>query len=62
MTGTAATVLDAFESLPEADRQDVAVEILRRTAMREHEGPDDDELALAADRIFLELDRQESQG
>jgi hypothetical protein len=61
MTGTAARVLDAFESLTEADRQEVAVEMPRCTAMRKHEAPGDDELLLAADQIFLELDRQESE-
>lgn len=61
MTETAKKLLDAFESLPEADRHEVAREILRRTALAEHGPLSDAELLVLADGVFAELDRGESQ-
>ncbi|MBI3320627.1 MAG: hypothetical protein HYZ89_08630 [Candidatus Omnitrophica bacterium] len=61
MTETAKRLLDAFDSLPEVDRHEVAREILRRAALAEHGAPDDAELLALADEVFRELDRRESQ-
>lgn len=61
MTETAKKILDSFDSLPEAERREVALEILRRTVSAEYGGPDDAELLAAANAVFLELDRHESQ-
>jgi hypothetical protein len=59
MTSGAKSVLDAFEHLPPAEREEVVAELLRRTVTSAHESPTDDELVGAADAIFLELDRRE---
>lgn len=61
MTQDAKRVLDAFDSLPAAGREEVMVELLRRAARGDHEAPSDEELVAAADSIFLELDRRESE-
>lgn len=59
VTETAKKLLNAFDSLAETDRHEVAREILRRTALAEHGPPDDAELLALADEVFLELDRRE---
>lgn len=60
MSHAAKSVLDAFELLPPAEREQVVLELLRRTAMAPHDSPDDAALLRAADDIFLGLDRQEA--
>jgi hypothetical protein len=55
-------LLDSFDALAEAERREVATEILRRTALVEHGVPDDSELLWAADQVFLDLDRSEIRG
>jgi len=60
MSSGAKSVLDAFEQLPPAEREEVVAELLRRTAASSHESPTDEELLGAADAIFLELDRREA--
>jgi hypothetical protein len=57
MTRAAQKVLNTFDALPEEDRKDLTVEILRRTAESDYFAPEDEELLLAADRAFLERDR-----
>ena len=59
MTETARKLLDSFDALPEPERQEVAREILRRTALAEHASLEDAELVAAADEVFRELDRAE---
>jgi hypothetical protein len=61
MTRMAKRFLQTFEKLPEPDKHAVAVETLRQTLDEEHSSPDDSELAFAADQLFLELDRRETQ-
>lgn len=61
MTEAAKRLLESFEALSDPDRQVVTVEILRRTAAAEYRLPDDENLVFAADQVFLELDRRESQ-
>jgi hypothetical protein len=60
MTRAAQKVLDTFETLPEEDKKEIAVEILRRTSVEDYRDLDDSALTLAADQVFLELDRRES--
>lgn len=60
MTQAARTVLDAFDQLPPAARDEVVRELLKRAALSDHEAPSDAELVVAADDLFLELDRRES--
>jgi hypothetical protein len=62
MTQVAKKFLQTFQRLPEADKQAVAVEILRHTLDEGYSSPDDSELAFAADELFVELDRRENQG
>ncbi|HEY3569341.1 MAG TPA: hypothetical protein VGP73_15530 [Thermoanaerobaculia bacterium] len=59
MTRAAQKVLDTFETLPEEDQKEIAVEILRRTSAEDYGDLDDSALTLAADQVFLELDRRE---
>jgi hypothetical protein len=59
MTSGAKSVLDAFEQLPPAEREEVVAELLRRAASSVHESPTDEELLGAADAIFLDLDQRE---
>ena len=59
MTRAAQKVLDTFETLPEEDKKELAAEILRRTSAEDYEDLDDSALTLAADQVFLELDRRE---
>ena len=59
MTETAKRLLDTFNALPEPERQEVAREILRRTAVAEHGSLEDAELVAFADEVFRELDHAE---
>ena len=61
MTKAAQRLIHGFETLPEEDRRSVVVEILRRTSAEDHLPLDEAELVLAADQVFLDLDRRESQ-
>jgi hypothetical protein len=59
MTRAAKQIIESFESLPEPDKQSVVVEILRRATADEHPVLEDEALVLAADQVFLGLDRRE---
>jgi hypothetical protein len=61
MTESARKLLNTFDTLQEADRQEVLREILRRAALAPHQAPSDTELIAAADEAFLDLDRRETQ-
>lgn len=61
MTESARKLLDTFDALQEADRQEVLREILRRAATAPHEAPSDTELIAVANGVFLDLDRRENQ-
>jgi hypothetical protein len=52
-------MLKTFESLPEADKQELTVEILRRAPIEVRPSLDDSDFLLLADQVFLELDRSE---
>jgi hypothetical protein len=52
-------LLDTFDALPEPERQEVAREILRRTALAVHGSPEEAELVALADEVFRELDHAE---
>lgn len=60
MTETARRVLNALDSLPEAERHEVVCEILRRTALADYGPLDDTDLVALASDVLLELDRDES--
>ena len=61
MTEATKKLLDEFDSLAEPERREIAVEILRRTDLVASGAPEAKELLWAADQLFLELDRRESQ-
>lgn len=61
MTEAARKLLDTFDALQEADRQEVLREILRQTATAPHEAPSNTELIAAANEVFLALDRRKTQ-
>lgn len=59
MSNAARKFLDTFDALPPAERQEVVLEILRRTAVAEHEFPEDRDLVESADAVFLAYDQDE---
>ena len=59
MTTTTRELLAAIDRLPESEKNVIAAEILRRTADQELTSLDDEEMTLAADALFLELDSRE---
>jgi hypothetical protein len=59
MTRAAQQILKTFESLPETDQQELAVEILRRAPIEVRPDLKDSDFLLLADQVFLELDRSE---
>ncbi len=61
MSPGAKRVLDSFDSLSGEEREEVFAELLRRVAHSDHGSPSDEELVAAANEVFLELDRSESQ-
>ena len=62
MSEAARKLLHTLDSLPEADRREVIREVLLRVASAPHESPGDEDLLAAADEVFLDLDRGESEG
>ncbi len=61
MTIAARQLLETFEALPANDQNAVALEILRRAAVAEFPAMNEADLVLAADQVFLDLDRREDQ-
>jgi len=60
MTPSVQQMLHSFDLLPEADKRELALEILRRTLSLDLPPPSDEELVLNAEALFLELDRREA--
>jgi hypothetical protein len=58
---TVEELLKSFDLLPELEKHRVAAEILRRSLALTSAPLTDDELALNAEQVFLDLDRRESQ-
>ena len=52
--------LDSFDRLPDSERIEVALEILKRVIHIDFPSLSDEDLVLNAEGIFLELDKQES--
>lgn len=53
-------LLDSFDQLSDAEKQQVAIEILRRTLSLDVSSLSADELTLSAEAIFLSLDEEEA--
>ncbi|OGA17887.1 MAG: hypothetical protein A3G25_00350 [Betaproteobacteria bacterium RIFCSPLOWO2_12_FULL_63_13] len=62
MGDAARYLLESFEALSETDQREVLVALLRRAAEMPHPFPTDQELLVAADQVFQELDRREAAG
>lgn len=61
MTQAAKKFVGEFEALPEAAREEVLAELLRRAAAGRHDLPNEQDLIAAADEVFQELDRREQK-
>ena len=61
MTIAAEQFLNSFDSLPEADKHAVAVEILRRVSSSAPDDLSDETLIATADDLFLALDAEEAK-
>jgi hypothetical protein len=61
MSHGARSVLEAFEALPVEEREEVFAELIRRAASRDFQPLVDEDLTEAADQIFVEYDRSESE-
>jgi len=53
-------LLSSFDALPPMEQREVVAELLRKAAQWDNPPLTDDELAQAADEVFLELDRREA--
>jgi len=57
MTRSVEELLDSFEKLPEAEKRELASEIIKRSLAFDMPQLSDDSLLLAADEVFLQLDK-----
>lgn len=60
MTTSVQEFLNNFDSLTESDKIDIAIEILKRVIQLEFQPLSDEDLALNAEQLFLELDQEEA--
>ena len=60
MTKSVEQLLKSFEQLPEAGKRELASEIIKRSLALDLPELSDESLILAADQIFLQLDKEES--
>lgn len=61
MTKAAQQLIHSFEILPEEDKREVLVELLRCPIEISYPSPSDEELRYSADQIFLEYDEHEAR-
>jgi hypothetical protein len=59
MTVLVQELLNSFDRLTDSEQLDLTVEILKRTSHLELPPLSDESLALSAEELFLELDKQE---
>ena len=60
MTTQAQNILNSFDLLPEGDKREVALEILRREMTMRVPPLSDEDLVGIAEGVFLELDSREA--
>ena len=60
MTKLVDELLNSFEKLPEAEKRELASEIIKRSLALDLPQLSDDSLVVAADQVFLQLDKDES--
>lgn len=61
MSASPQDILRSFDFLPESEQRIVAGEIIRRTTRWDTAPLTDEELTLAAEKLFLSLDEREEQ-
>lgn len=61
MTNAAQQLLSTFNTLPEQAQKEVLLTLLRLPLEVRYTTPSDTDLRLAAEAVFLELDRRESK-
>ncbi len=61
MSTQAQNLIESFDKLPDAEKQKVASEILKRTINFDMPALSNEELVLSAEELFLELDRREAE-
>ena len=61
MNDTSQKLLDSFECLPEGEKQELMIEILRRTLSLKIPPLTEEDLTLSAEAIFLSLDAEEAE-
>ncbi len=61
MTVTGEKLLISFERLTEPEKRDLAIEVVRRTDIFGSPDLSDEEQDLAAEDLFLALDREEAE-
>jgi hypothetical protein len=59
MTTVAQEILNTFDSLPDSEQLEIALEILRRLVHFDFPPLTDEDLVLNAQELFLAIDRQE---
>ena len=60
MTRSVEELLNSFEKLSEAQKRELASEIIKRSLAFDLPQLSDDSLLFAADQVFLQLDKDES--
>lgn len=60
MTASVQEFLNTFDRLPDSERVEIALEILRRVIHLDFPPLSDEDLVLNAEELFLELDKQEA--
>ncbi len=60
MTKSVEQLLKSFEQLPEAEKRELASEIIKRSLGLDLPELSDESLIVTADQIFLQLDKEES--
>ena len=61
MTTVAQEILNTFDSLPDSERLEIALEILRRLVHFDFPPLTDEDLVLNAEELFLALDRPKQE-
>ena len=59
MTKSVEELLNSFERLPEAEKRELASEIIKRSLAFELPELSEDSLLVSADQVFLQLDKDE---
>ena len=62
MGDAARHLLKSFEALSDTEQREVLAQLLRRAAEMPYPFPTDEDLLQAADQVFQELDRRETEG